>query len=356
MTGVEVPLAVRSRYYGPQVRTAAVRLLDNLDQRRPGAVERLRADALAELATWTDELALRRVPSHALRGGCSVVGQYSDDTDPPTLSVVDAGSAGQRRFTVLHELGHHEQRGDLPWFDAALARQSDHGRRLEEQVCDAFAAEVLLGQDVVDQVLGGEAPTAEAVVRLRAATGASGAACCVRVAQLLRCEGIVLATDLSGSVLFSAVNGASYFRPKRGTPQGSDSLAVRAAGAGTARDADAFVQYGTGSRVVHLRGDAAADGNVVYTVLRDGRAPWQKTDLGPRPRWDVPERTCDACGAELEQPGDDPCPECRRPRCASCGTACSCGRPSADKTCKSCQYTYARARFPGNGDVCADCA
>ena len=355
MSRVEVPVAVRSRYYGRQVRAAAVRLLENLDARRPGVVGRLRADPFVELHGWSDEVAVRRVPIHSLHGGCSVIGQYSDDTDPPTLSVLDGGSSGQRRFTVLHELGHHEQRGDLPWFDAALAKQSDNGRRLEEQVCDSFAAEVLLGQDVVDRVLGEEAPSAESVLLLREETGASRAACCVRVAQLLRCEGLVILTDLAGEVLFAAVNGSSFFRPKRGTAQGSDSLAVRAAALGRAQDPDAFLQYATGTRLIHLRGEAIRDGNYVYVVLRDGRAPWQKTDLGPRAAWDVPARNCAACGEELERPGEDPCPQCRRPRCSGCGARCECGRLSGDKTCSACSLSWSRTRFPGDGDVCADC-
>lgn len=355
MSGVEVPVAVRSRYYGRQVRTAALRLVDNLEARRPGAVERLRAEPFVELDTWTDELALRRVSPYSLRGTCSVIGQYSDDTDPPTLSVVDAGSKGQRRFTVLHELGHHEQRGDLPWFDGALAKQSDHGRRLEEQVCDSFAAEVLLGQDIVDRVLGDEAPSAESVLLLRGESGASGAACCVRVAQLLKSEGFVLATRLDGELMFAAVNGVSYFRPKRGTPQGSDSLAVHAAALGRAQDPDAFLQYGNGTRLTHLRGEAVRDGDYVYVVLREGRAPWQTTDLGPRPAYDVPERNCNKCGEELERPGEDPCPECRRPSCTNCGAACDCGKAAADKTCKGCFCSWARARFPDNGDFCEDC-
>lgn len=356
MSAVEVPVAVRSRYYGKQVRTAAARLVGNMETRRPGTLERLRADPFVELDTWTDELALRRISRHSLRGGCSVIGQYSDDSDPPTLSVVDIGGQGERRFTVLHELGHHEQRGDLPWFDAALAKQSDNGRRLEEQVSDSFAAEVLLGQDVVDRVLGDDAPSAESVPLLRRESGASGWACCVRVAQLLRCEGFVLATGLDGELVFAAVNGASYYRPKRGTPQGSDSLAMRAAALGRAQDPDGFLQYGTGTRLTHLRGEAVRDGDHVYVVLRDGRAPWQTTDLGPRPAYEVPERNCHKCGEELEWPGGDPCPECRRPRCTTCGAACECGKPAADKICKGCSYTWSRARFPDNGDLCADCA
>lgn len=355
-TSVTVPARIRSRYYGPQVRDAAARLVDNLQARRPGAVERLRVDPLTELRTWDDELIVRVVPQHRLGSACSVIGLYADDTDPPTLSLVDSGSAGQRRFTALHELGHHEQRGDLPWFDEALSQQSDHGRRLEEQVCDAFAAAVLLGQDVVDSVLGDDAPSAESIVALRAATQASGAACCVRVAQLLRCEGFVLATNLDGELHFAAVTGSSYYRPKRGTPQGDDSLAARAATLGSARDDDTFLQYGTGTRLTHLRGDAVRDGHVVYVVLRDGKAPWQQLDLGPSPEWEVPERTCHACGDELDYPGESPCHTCRRPRCSTCGADCSCGRPAADQICSNCRLTWARSRFPDGGALCADCA
>lgn len=355
MSTVPVPSKVRSRYYGPQVRAAANRLIANLESRRPGVVERLRDDPVVEMQTWDDELAVQIVPQYRLRGSCSVLGQYADSTEPPTLSLVASGSHGQRRFTALHELGHHEQAGDAPWFDEALSQQSDLGQRLEEQVCDSFAAEVLLGQDVVDRVLGDVDPTAESVVALRDASGASGAACCVRVAQLLRCEGFVLATDLAGELFFVAVNGSTWYRPKRGTRQGDDSLAVRAASLGLARDEDSFIQYGTGSRVVHLRGDAVRSGSVVYVVLRDGRAPWQTTDLGPHAAWEVPDRNCHACGEVLEYPGDAPCPECRRPRCPACGAACASCKPTADRICKKCKYTWARARFPADGEVCADC-
>jgi hypothetical protein len=124
---------------------------------------------------------------------------------------------------------------------------------------------------------------------------------------------------------------------------------------GSVRADDAFLQYGTGTRLTHLRGDAVRDGMVVYVVLRDGQAPWQDIDLGPNAEWEVPERNCHVCGELLNYPGENPCSICRRPRCPNCGAACSCGKPVSDRTCTMCHMTWARSRFPHGGAICADC-
>ena len=54
-----------------------------------------------------------------------------------------------------------------------LIEEDDAGRALEDDICDAFAAEVLLPDAVVDEIFSSEGPTALNIVTLMHASGAS---------------------------------------------------------------------------------------------------------------------------------------------------------------------------------------
>lgn len=351
MTAPEVPREVAGRFASRQVARAAARLVDNLDSRRPGLLEQLRADPLAALHDF-DELELRLTTDGGSR--CSVLGRYDDSRDPPLITVVRSPSLGQTWFTALHELGHHEQRGDVDWFDAALARGSDPAHRLEEQVCEAFAADVLLGDDVAARVLGPGQVSAHSVAELRRATGASRSACCVRVAQLLGAPGFVLLGDLEGTVLFTALSG-DRIRPAHHTAQGEQSVLTLAGRNGYARDDDGYLRYGNGRPLRGLRADAVRDGNYVYAVLTEGRAAWTTVDVGYRgPHWEPAELHCD-CGQTYARTGLDMCEHCRTERCPACGR-CACPPAAKNRICDVCQFEYSVARFDGDSTTCRDCA
>ncbi|MEY9967514.1 hypothetical protein ABIA33_005585 [Streptacidiphilus sp. MAP12-16] len=329
----------------------------NLEERMPGVLERLREDPFDELSRW-DDIKVIRVSADETRrsvdtgNGCSVLGQYNGEDTPPSITVVGSTGPGRPWFTVLHELGHHEQRGDLEWFDSALSRQADDGWELEEQVCEAFAADILLGDDVATAVLNGKAVDASAVPLLHKATGASRMACCVRVSQLFGGECLVLITDLTGRVYFSASAG-DIPRPKIGTPQASNSLPVRAASAGSIISSDAVLTYATGRVRSGFRAHSVRDGKYVYSIFATGFAPWSKLDISRPVEWSELDWFCESCqehsdGYELKR-----CPTCQQGKCPSCN-ACPCGAAS-ERICLSCHLTWSIARFAKGSDVCRDC-
>jgi hypothetical protein len=340
-----------------QIKQAASRLTGNLEERMPGVLERLRGDPFAELGQW-DDIALIRVASDEISGslnrgtGCSVLGQYNGDETPPSITVVGSTSPGRPWFTVLHELGHHEQRGDLEWFESALSRQSDGGWELEEQVCEAFASDILLGEDVAAAVLQGNAVDASAVPLLHQATGASRMACCVRVSQLFGDECLVLITDLAGRVYFSASSG-NISRPQMGTVQAPNSLPVRAASAGSITSSSADLTYATGRVRSGFRANSVRNGNYVYSIFTTGFAPWAKLDISRPVEWSEIDWFCESCQEHSDGFGLKRCSVCHQGRCPNCN-ACSCGVIS-EKTCSSCHLTWSIARFDNGSDVCRDC-
>lgn len=78
--------------------------------------------------------------------GCGKGGGYYRD-DPPTIYLHPASSR-RNAFTVLHELAHHLQRNHTEWgYSLMDIRNRNQRVRIEEMVCDQFAAEILLPPD-----------------------------------------------------------------------------------------------------------------------------------------------------------------------------------------------------------------
>ena len=109
----------------------------------------------------------------------------------------------------------------------ALLRDPDQGRVLEEAVCDAVAALLLLPEQetLVESERG---PTAAEVIGWHRASRASREACCVRAVELMRTEGYAMLGLGDGTAIFTAQTGTPY-RVARGTEQGED-FAVGARG------------------------------------------------------------------------------------------------------------------------------
>lgn len=243
--------------------------------------------------------------------GCSVAGGYREL--PPTLIVTMSMSKRRQHFTLLHELGHHLQRTHIDLGRAVLRHKDRLG--FEDAACDAFAASVLLPDDMVDDACvayGGV--TAQTAVDLFEASNASRAAIAVRIAGRLKGAGAVAVLNESGVVTFAAARG-SIFPPARGSDQSSNPL-IRAALAGSGagnlwtRD-DAQILYSTGHSSNQLYGQAAWVGDRLIAIMVDEAAPW-RTFSPPRDftavrtpvSWDGPglfdreqltEKRCDSC-------------------------------------------------------------
>lgn len=353
---LEVPRELARRFDARAVKRQAVAMVNRLEANHPGLVAELRQDPLATLEAFA-EVAFR-VDGGTVGGGCSVLGSYSTNHNPPQITVTNTGNVPQMRYSALHELGHHEQQGDLEWGLAALMQADrDRARRLEEQVCEAFAAQVLLGDDVVLEVIGDGVPTASAIADLHAHTGASRSASAVAVVQLLRADGLVMVATADDRALFFAAAAGDIIVPKRGTVQAADSVVARAATAGSARSRDDSVMYGTGRTLDGFAADAVRDGEYVYAVFTSGRPGWVSGAYAPgRLRWGSKDVHC-PCGSTFESGSGSGCDMCGRyDRCSDCGRCVCQGEKQRTKTCTECNLEWPLGRFAVGSPFCNDCA
>ena len=291
-------------------------------------------------------------------GGCDVEGLYHERTR--SITVQRALSARRTKFTTLHELGHDQARRD---FDVArrLARAGDEaGRRLEERIADAFAAEILIPTAVVDEVFGDGPPTARAVVELfhHSRTAGSREACCVRAAQRLGHNGYVLLAA-GDEIRFCAPVGSAY-RVRRGSRQPEGHLVTRAAERGYAVSDHVRLRHPSGFETPEFSGQAVADGDYVFAVLTDATSPPWGGWNPPRDRSarsaTAPEIDCPDCDAVTE--AWSRCEEQPSHRvCSECGW-CECKKPQAkvaEKMCTQCFATKRADLFDDGNPVCRDC-
>lgn len=240
-----------------------------------GDTEALTLDAFDALAHF-DGIAVVMVPEFVppdAQQDCSVAGGYRDS--PPTLLVTESMSARRQHFTVLHELGHHLQRTDLALGEAVLAHKEPEF--FEEAACDAFAARILLPDDMVASVLGNEGPTARAAAELFELSNASRAAISVRLAGLFTSAAVVAVLDEAGIVSFAAARGG-LFPPRRSSDQSATplirSMIERRDVAGVVTRDDARIRYANGGTSNTLYGQATWAGNRMIAIMVDEAAPW----------------------------------------------------------------------------------
>ncbi len=315
-----------------EVVVQALRMLELLDRDYPGALDALAADAWSELEAW-DGLQLRLVPDSQTDERCSVAGGYVHTTVPPTLSVTDSLSPGRRSFTALHELGHHLQKNNVVLARAVRSQPADTDA-FEDAACDAFAARVLITDDMLEAFRTDRSPSAATLVRLFDETQASRAACCARVVEHLGATGVVAVFDDTGRVMFARGHG-NVIAPARGTDQSQSPLikAALASSTGAQRDRTCFT-YRSGSRSSEMYGDAAWAGNYLMLVAVLDRPGWKpfapSRDL---PRAYVPrlDGWCEIC----QQPFTvtDRCTLCGQGWCPVGHCGCSTAK---EKTCDRC--------------------
>ncbi len=311
------------------------------------------ADLADDPATTVEVLFDVRVTSRppSLPGqGCAVDGSYRPGP-PPRILVADDVTIGRRRFTILHELGHHfiendDYLNDLPVKDAA---------RRDEEICNELAAAVLLPGDAVERTLPARSFTAADVATLYSVVGASRMACCVAAARRLRVPGCVILGRADGTADFVAHHPAIPWRIARGTPQGEDSMLALAGRTGGARGVTR-VRFAGGntSGNVHADAFAADDGWVYAVIIADSHSPWETgvnlglTDTGVEPE----TIECFHCG-EASTVWSAPCRVCGDRRCPNCGR-CSCPLGPQPRLCPGCGLLKAPNLFEGQS-TCVDC-
>lgn len=296
------------------------------------------------------ELRFRAEPE--IVGDCSVAGSF-EVGPPPVINVVVAASVGRQHFTALHEYGHRLVLNDAEIQDVFF-EDRDGGRRLEEDICDAIAGQLLIPDSRVDEYIDSKGPTAHAVLNLIHATpNSSREACCVRAVERLRGPGhVMLARD--GIAQFTASRGTPY-RVRRATAQGDEHITAKAAQRGTCRE-EAPVIFASGRPSDRFFADAAADDDgYVVAVFVDAKPPWiSGLALASRDRTDPAEAYCTHCEVDFTTLAA-PCPKCRdyfhTPGCGRC----SCGPAVSDRLCTQCFLRRPLSNFTGDSEVCDVC-
>lgn len=322
---------------------------------RGGSRDDLTRDAFAALEGRGD-LTVLSVPEfvpHDSQRGCSVAGGYR--WDPPTLIVTQSMSWRRQQFTLLHELGHHIQKTDIALGTAIVEHREPEA--FEDASCDAFAARMLLPDDLVEAHIHGSGPTVSTATGLFAASNASRAAICVRLVGRLRSAGVVAVLDGDGIVTFAAACGG-LFPPARGSDQCANLLvqaAMRADRDGrvVTRD-DAKIWYRGGHTSDLLYGQAAWAGDRLFLTMVSYGAPWltfspprdSTADQAPD-AWDE----CEHCHQEFVAEGV--CGGCEHPRCPSGHCGCT---ANTEQTCTECFLCKHPSQFDTGSTVCRDCA
>ena len=337
-----------------EVQAWVVKVTEALETVWPGAAGELVDDPCGALAAW-DQVELRFVPAVETDGRCSVAGAYVyEEGQTPVLAVARTTSAGRRGFTALHELGHHIQQWDVD-LAQELSRAGERGQVLEDAVCDAFAASILLPDALVDQHIPAAGPTVYDIGDLNAASSASRAAICVRAAQRLRSPGHVVLLDYDGTVQFAAAQGLPPVA--KGSNQSSVPVIQDALGSRTAKGRTRLL-YRDSIRGEELFAQAGDLDGYVVAVLTTDRPPWEDSFVLPSketaPVASTWVCTNAGCSEEFETFGTS-CPRCRVPKCPECST-CECQPVVGQRQCTTCFQVQSTHAFEGDSPVCESCS
>lgn len=327
-----------------QAQRLALGLVDGLDPEH-------REDLAHDPATMIAEHHGIAVSFHAPspEPDCSVDGLYHPD--PPRISVARS-IATREAFSLLHELGHHLLWDSYAVIDAFQQLNRQQERALEEDICDAFAAELLLPEHLVDDVLDGGEITARALRGLADHRRASRAACCVRLAQRLGGDGYLVLADRDGALRFCAAAGDAY-RVARTAEQPRESVLARAGRAGRADGTDCLT-HRSGAKTPTMYVDAVADDDYVYAVYQSRRPRGMFVTIPDHERKGRrPEVLCVHCGTEFVA-FDERCERCDAPPCSDCGR-CGCQAASATRLCETCWLHKPATEFPTDEACCEEC-
>lgn len=275
--------------------------------------------------------------------GCSVFGFYRPN--PPTIILHPSVSDRRDNFTVLHEYGHHVQRQHLDWLPVWMALPDAEGRVVNEEVSDAFAAEILLPAGAV--TFGTDQLSARHIRDAFESSQASRQATVMRAADLAKPgeRAVIVLATLDGTVMF-ARSPSNDVMPRRGAvqPDLARLIAEAAAGDGFARGRFADgLQTASGWAQHELEAEVAVDHTGRYGFAVITRESRYGTDRWDKAEFDCPNAACSETfilDASVQR-----CGYCKDPRCPACN-ACSCER-TASPTCPECFSEFSVAERDG---------
>jgi hypothetical protein len=324
----------------------AERLGDGLD---PSLRDELAKDpataAVKELELSVQLAGPAPLPRRGHRGVCDGMSFL----DKGVISYVRS-NPGRERFTLLHEVAHHlihDSRAIQNWL-----ADEPNPRHAEEELCDRFAARILLSPERVDAVSGAGAPRARHVFALAETAGASHAASAIALSNRLGGPGFVMLIDTrSSTVAFASRVGDTRPYPWRGDPipelhplhgLGQDgNLNGRARWPGTAEAPEYFLDA------------AASDGFVsALFAVRNLWTPDQLSVLdrqGERDHPDAQRFRCPTCKT-VRWAYPYRCEDCGEFICTSC-KQCACNRRDADAKafCPSCRLRMTPTALSAHG-------
>ena len=278
---------------------------------------------------------------------CPLHGTYFSGTR--SVTVAKTLSRGRVRFSALHELGHHLI--NVTGMRLDFEEYEEPGQ-VEENVCDEFAASILLPDEMVDEHISETGPTAADVIALWEASHASRAAACVAASRRLPSPGYVMLCDLDAAALFTAAHG-TRFRVRADTSQGSDSIPAKAARNGSTYRGEGALRFPSGGASPTLQGDAAVSGDYVFCVFATTKAPWKKLNLIGESKAMRASKPCPRCEEPFVHWDNMICRRCGEHRCPHCGD-CGCLNVAPEEAvCQTCFLTKP-ARLIVDG-VCTDC-
>jgi hypothetical protein len=336
--------------------------MDGWDELAAGGDPRAIAARIIEECTTFDLAALRSDPFGTLvrcpeiavtiedglvNTGCGGGGYYRPS--PPTIHLHPATSR-RDNFTLLHELAHHLQQWHDQW-GYTLIDMADHARRkIEEAVCDQFAAQVLMPLGASDRRDASFHP-ADVMAGLFARSEASRSATLQRVREMLPADArwLLAVADLDGVVNTSATTYDDPPPPKGFVQEGFRRVATEAVDTAVRREFHEGIEYRTGSVLDDLRVEAALDWEERYVFLA-----LRPTSANGSGTWTYPAQECSnpACeetfqakqsGGRCETCQGFKCPRCRR---------CACTAPERPTTCTSCFMPYTAVEMASGNHEC----
>ncbi len=337
------------------VHETADRVARGLEQLLPDDV---RADLASEDTVTAVELHFPEVEVRPLLSGlhpsdeCSVDGFYDANLSPPRrfIFVVPSVSEARRRFTILHELGHHLLQTSAAHFLDAIDAAAVGGQTpmsIEESVCHRFAARILVPDGTLDEVV--DLPLRPAgVVSAHNVANASWEAVAIRVSERLQSAGAIVLLREERTVSFCASARLSPAWWPRGSATDPKGALIRAF------DRDQRARKDTYRYGLSFARELYCDTLRVHDHLAIGVMSDRPSDgsfdilVDPEPSWRRRMEFCEWCEGERTVGW---CDRCRGRLCRDCGR-CGCKSPVRNPVCPKC---FLENPIPEGESVCVDC-
>lgn len=284
------------------------------------------APAAAGLATRSDDCAVDGFYLPESYGGPCVV--YRPDVN-----------VERTRFTLLHELGHHLLETSAAELHDAIdecAGARGDCQAAEEAVCQSFAGQLLVPDDLISAVLDGDHLKPRHVVELRQRCEASWMAVAVRLAETVTpCCAVVFLTA-PGRIRFAAPSRSAFgawSTWRSGSvvqPNGPLSTAFQR----NAHSQAEVYRWDLGYPASGFCDTLLVDDRLVVAVISDKRSDGVFELLDQlEPAYLSCERWCEHCSEERTEGWCDTCSDRFCPRCWRCGCAAP---PISNPTCERC--------------------